>query len=94
MRISTCPQNLSSILRSQSCTDIIFPLHSERTGPFGGTALILGIIITLKDLIDVLNFLKYNNIKFCLFLQHNKWYTTCTRTTVWVFKMYMSLKTN
>ena len=31
---------------------------------------------------------------YCLFLQHNKWYTTCTRTTVWVFKMYMSLKTN
>lgn len=52
--------NLPYILRSQSCTNIIFPLHSEWTGPFGGTALILGIIITLKDLIDVLmNFLKY-----------------------------------
>ena len=59
MRNPTCPQNFSHIFQKPSCTNIIFPLHSEWTGLFGGIALILGIIITLKDLIDVLNFLKY-----------------------------------
>ena len=61
---SNLPPKFVINFESQSCTDVIFPLHSEWTGPFGGTALILGIIITLKDLIDVLNFLKYYLVLF------------------------------